>query len=171
MQFITPATVLAFAPIVEFFIRLVVAAALHERMEAVVVREMQGDSRAEVQRIGKNESLRDSLNAYAAFASRTETILESDVMALFSLALSQYECTGSLFPPTGLHFLLLLLILLYIPFVLYQLLGRRIEPAAVNAGKWYHVGGLLLCFSVIVLTWAGKAFPSLCAGTGVHVHP
>jgi hypothetical protein len=165
VQFITPATVLAFAPIAEFFIRMVLAASLHNRMEGVVVREMQRDSRTEVQRIGKNEPIRDALNAYAAFASRTETILESDIMALFSLVLSQYECTGSLFPPTLPHFVLLLLILLYIPFVLYQLLGRRIEPAAVNAGRWYHVGGLLLCVFVIALTCAGKAFPSLCVQT------
>lgn len=155
---LTPATVLAAAPFLEFVADHFFGWIFDGMSKEIVVKEMRDDPRQAVQDVGKNPAIFASIETFTDFRKDVGDTLKTSVVALLSLVLSQLEVTGSLLRSTVWHFALGAVIVIFVLFLFFQLSRGKIDPAKMKATKYYYWVGLVFCFLVIVITHLPKDY-------------
>jgi hypothetical protein len=162
---LTPAIILACAPLVEFSADLAVGK-LFGFVPEVVTSLIREDSRQPVKAAVANDAVSGAIHTYFEFGSEVEATFHATILTLLSVALSQYECTGSILQLTIPHAVLGAVLTIFGFFFAVQLWRKKIEAAVPGACTTYHRFSLFLSFLVILLSIVGKQYPALCR-TGV----
>lgn len=158
IKWLTLSTVLAAAPFLEFLADRGFKKAFGRVSDDIVVAKLQSDAREAVKQVVRDIAVWNSLETYADFGDKTSDILQTSIIALLSLLLSQLETTGSVLRTTVPHLLLAAALIFYLIFFLVRLSQNKIDPGKVGSTKSYYRIALLFCMLVIIISHVPKKY-------------
>jgi hypothetical protein len=158
-RFLSPAVVLAAAPIILFlFARLLEKVFSFVSLDTILL--LRKDNRPAINQI--REDVLNAIWVYVTNSRRIQGVFQFSFIALLSLLISQYTCTGSIKLTTSLHLILLIVLLFFIFFTLIMLWRGHIEFAAVGSTNLYYYTALGFNILVIILDRLLYVYPTLC---------
>jgi hypothetical protein len=158
IKWLNLSTVLASAPFLEFLADRAFKRVFGQISNEIVVKRLGSDAREAVKEVVNKEAVWASLETYADFGDKTSDILQTGIIALLSLLLSQIETTGSVLCTTVPHSLLAAALICYLIFFLVKLSQNKIDPGKVGSTKYYYRVALLFCILAIVVSHVPKNY-------------